>query len=132
MDVDAVVAADRLARKRFTYKSEPGDTWRSHADAALSGEAWAGDCDDLASTVLDILGREGLPLEDRFRLVVATEGKKPNHLIACAFIDGSFQIVGDTFRPAYPAKAMRHRGIFYNRLSETKPEAIWREGVPWR
>lgn len=135
MSPEDIKAADRLARKSFTYKSEAGDTWRSRADEALAGTAWQGDCDDLASTVLDILGRQGLPLESRYRLVVASAGdkRKPDHLAGCAIAnDGSFLIVGDTFRAAYAAPAMRHRGIFYNRLSENQPDAIWREGVPWK
>lgn len=134
MDADQIHGADALARRLFTYRQEPGDTWRSHADEALRGEAWQGDCDDLASTVLDLLGRQGGAHEDRYRLIVSsTNGKKADHMVACVrTADGSFRIVGDTFAPDYPAAAMRHRGLFYNRLSETVPEAIWREGVPWR
>lgn len=133
MDTDAIRAIDARVRRRFTYLAETGDNWRSHAEAVLKGQAWAGDCDDLASTALDLLGQGGVVLDDRYRLVVSSTGaKKPDHMVACARADdGVFLIVGDTFKPAYPASAMRHRGVFYNRLNETQPEAVWREGVPW-
>ncbi|HKU53924.1 MAG TPA: hypothetical protein VJP60_01055 [Rhizomicrobium sp.] len=134
MDADAIRAVDARARSRFLYRAESIDNWRSHADAVLKGEAWFGDCDDLASTTLDLLGRDGVAADDRYRLVVSSTGaKKPDHMVACVRADdGAFLIVGDTFKPAYAAAAMRHRGIFYNRLNETQPEAVWREGVPWR
>jgi hypothetical protein len=132
MDAEEVGKIDLQARRRFTYLSETGDTWRSHADDALVGKAWHADCDDLASTVLDLLGRAGVNLQDRYRLVVASKGKKPDHMVACVRLgDGCFRIVGDTFGPDYPAAVMKHRGVFYNRLSENSPEPIWRKGVPW-
>jgi hypothetical protein len=135
MDVEAIRAIDARARQGFTYLADGSiDNWRSHADAVLRGDRWSGDCDDLASTALDLLGRQGVATEDRFRLLVsASGGKTPDHMVGCVRADdGAFLIAGDTFRPVYPAAAMRHRGIFYNRLSETSPEAVWREGVPWR
>ena len=135
MDVDAIRAVDARARHGFTYRADGTiDSWRSHADAVLKDEFWSGDCDDLASTALDLLGRQGVAADDRYRLLVSSGGgKRPDHMVACVRVDnGAFLIVGDTFRPTYPAVAMRHRGIFYNRLSETLPEPVWREGVPWR
>lgn len=134
MEADAIRAVDARARGRFTYLAETGDNWRSHADAVLKGMSWSGDCDDLASTALDLLGRDGVAAGDRYRLVVSSSGtKKPDHMVACVRADdGAFLIVGDTFKPAYFVAAMRHRGIFYNRLNENLPEAVWREGVPWK
>ena len=134
MDADVIRAVDAQARHGFTYRPDGAiDNWRSHADAVLKDEFWSGDCDDLASTVLDLLGRQGLAVDDRYRLLVSSSGgKTPDHMVACARAgDGAFLIVGDTYRSAYSAAAMRHRGIFYNRMNETQPEAVWREGVPW-
>lgn len=131
MYLSALRAADAQARQHFTYKPDIGpDTWRSHADDALHGTAWAGDCDDLASTVLDLLGREGMSLADRYRLFVSTTGDdQVDHMVACVSADdGSFWIVGDTFAPIYPAGQMKHRGLFYTRLSEAGER---REGNPW-
>jgi hypothetical protein len=134
MDADAVRAIDARARHGFGYRADGStDNWRSHADAVLKDQPWSGDCDDLASTVLDLLGRQGVAADDRYRLLVSSAGAKtPDHMVACVCAaNGAFLIVGDTFRPAYPATSMRHRGVFYNRLNETLPEAVWREGVPW-
>jgi hypothetical protein len=133
MDADTIRRLDAEARQRFTYRPDAVDNWRSHGDEVLRGEDWQGDCDDLASTVLDLLGRNGMALGDRYRLLVSTLGESQvDHMVACAVdADGHFWIVGDTFAPAYPAALMKHRGLFYNRLTETQPKAVWRDGVPW-
>src|SRR5689334_393010 len=103
MDADAIRAVDARTRDRFTYLAETVDNWRSHADAVLEGVSWSGDCDDLASTTLDLLGRQGVAAVDRYRLVVSSAGtKKPDHMVACVRAkDGAFLIVGDTFESAY-------------------------------
>ena len=124
--------ADRLARQNFTYLADPValDLWRSHADAALDGRPWSGDCDDLASTVLDILGRAGTPLADRYRLFVSTRGlKTPDHMIAAVRDRGRIWIVGDTFRPCYSIGEMAHRACFYQRMDEVA-DGVTREGRP--
>lgn len=138
MNIFEIDAADGQARGKFTYKPDGAtDNWRSHADEVLAGTPWEGDCDDLASTVLDLCGRQGVPLEDRYRLLVSsTGGKLPDHMVGCVRgSDGAFRLVGDTFRAAYDVTSMAHKGIVYNRLSENPPhvaETIWREGVPWK
>lgn len=137
MDALKIAQVDAEARKRFSYISDGSiDTWRSHADEVLADKRWHGDCDDLASTVLDMLARLGVPLEDRFRLMVSATGTKiVDHMVGCVRAeDGSFLIVGDTFRPSYNCTQIKHRGIVYNRLNENPPhveETIWREGFPW-
>ena len=126
------IAADAMARRRFTYVADPfgRDTWRSHADTVLAGSPWEGDCDDLASTVLDLLGREGFPLDQRFRLLVSTtSGRVIDHMVAAGVQGGKILILGDTFGPAYDISRMTHRGILFQRMSEAR-EGIWREGVP--
>jgi hypothetical protein len=135
MQSDALCAVDKSAREHFTYRPDGAiNTWRSHADEVLAGGEWFGDCDDLASTVLDMLGRDGVALSDRYRLLVSTtHASKPNHMVGCVrAADGAFYIVGDTFAPFYPASVIAHRCIFYNQLSEAFPNAVWREGNPWR
>lgn len=133
MDADLIRRLDAEARQNFTYKPDQVDNWRSHADDALKGAAWAGDCDDLASTVLDLTGRQGAALSDRYRLLVSSTGSNTvDHMVGCV-VDGQgkFWIVGDTFDAAYPAAQMKHRGLFYNRLSEAVSPPTWRDGVPW-
>ena len=125
-------SVDALARRRFTYQPDPKerDTWRSHADAALAGSPWSGDCDDLASTVLDLLGRDGFPLQERFRLLVSTRGGRiVDHMVAAALYGGRIIVIGDTFSGPYPLAEMKHRSILYQRMSEAR-EGIWREGRP--
>lgn len=133
--VDAdVIAADRRARAGFRYQTDGVfDTWRSHADQVLAGEAWVGDCDDLASTVLDLLTRQGLPLDRAFRLLVAS-GDAPgfDHLVGAVRTLDGFVVVGDTFGGAYPAGAMAHRAFAYQCLDAfAAGEDGWRDGAPW-
>ena len=126
---------DARAREKFTYREDQGvDTWRSHAAEVLAGTPWSGDCDDLTATVNDLLSRAGCPLDQLYRLLVSTTRTETvDHTVACAVDDhGGFWVLGDTFRPAYPAAGMPHRGITYNRLSEAAPKVIWRDGTPWK
>lgn len=130
-----VIAADQLARAGFRYQGDGlFDTWRSHADAALAGELWAGDCDDLASTVLDLVTRQGLALDRTYRLLVSSTGAPGfDHMVAAVQAeDGAFLLVGDTFGGAYPAGRMRHLPVKYQRLDEfAAGENRWRDGAPW-
>jgi len=129
--IDEIKHWDSKARSGFVYVPDPGtDTWRSHADDVLANRSWQGDCDDLVSTVLDLLGRAGVPLDHRYRLEVASRHSgQINHLVGAVVADdGGFWIVGDTFGAAYPAADMRHTAYEYSRLSEGK---IVRQGAPW-
>lgn len=130
MLAEAIKTHDRDARRNFTYRAEPGDSWRSHAEDVRAARKWAGDCDDLASTALDLMGIAGLALEDRYRLVV--KSVNGYHMVGCAVdAEGQFWIVGDTFRACYPASLMAHKPVEYNRLSEAGADPVWREGIPW-
>lgn len=126
---------DSAARDRFTYESDGQfDTWRSHAAAVLESKPWRGDCDDLVSTVLDLLGRRGAALEHRFRLLVDSGSGKVDHMIGAVLTsDRRFMVVGDTFAPAYGAASGPHRCIAYQRMDEwnEKGEPVWRAGAPW-
>lgn len=137
MNAVDVRAWDQAARAGFTYEGDGVfDTWRSHAGAVLNGRRWSGDCDDLTSTVLDLLGRRSVPLDQRFRLLVdSSGGGKIDHMVGCVLTaDRQFLIVGDTFGQAYGARSMPHRAIEYQRMDEWTPggDAIWRAGAPWR
>lgn len=137
---DAIQHFDALARRGFTYVTDGVfDTWRSHADEVLRGEPWSGDCDDLASTVLDLLGRCGVALDKRYRLLVDSspydDNERVDHMLAGALDeDGLFWLVGDTFAPAYLTNYFRHRPVEYHRLSETNALnlPLWREGAPFK
>lgn len=132
MDTRDIRAADLSARAKFTYLPDPPgrDTWRSHADDVLAGRPWQGDCDDLASTVLDLMFREGELLANLYRLRVSSQGTETvDHMIACTWdYRGTAWIVGDTFGEAYPAKVCRHRALSYQSLDDL---STWREGAPW-
>jgi hypothetical protein len=125
---------DLQARTKFQFRPDgPIDTWRSYADQVIRGISWAGDCDDLSSTVLDLLGRRGVPLEDRYRVLVSmAKNGKVDHMIGMVVDShGKFWIVGDTNQQIYPARAIYYQAIEYNRLSETINGApVWRQGLP--
>lgn len=123
---------DRLARAGFTYLADPdGDLWRSHADDALNGRKWAGDCDDLASTVLDLASRDGYRLDRLFRLFVSTgKSKAPDHMVAVMKgPDLKLWVVGDTFKPAYRLSEMTHRPVFYEKMDVAAAGVLWK-GAP--
>ena len=136
MDAAKIHEIELQARARFTYFPDPVDRdyWRSHGDEVLANKDWKDDCDGLASTILDLLGRAGMPLEDRYRLLVDSDHDgKPDHMIgACVDDAGDVWIVGDTFNHApYHAASMLHGPYEYNRLSEAGAKPVWRGGVPW-
>lgn len=137
MESSKIKELDALSRKTFTYKTDGKiDTWRSHADEALAGSKWVGDCDDLGSTVLDLLHRNGQPLDKCWRLYVdsqrrSSDPKNMDHLVACTVdSEGNWWIVGDTFGPSYSIERMRHIGTCFQRMDKAleAPQA----GVPWK
>lgn len=114
--------ADAEARRRFSYKHDPADfdNYRSHADAVIAGQRWQGDCDDLASTVIDLLERRGAA-RDRLMLckVDSTGDGRIDHMIAIAIdADGQEWVVGDTFAPVYVRARCRHRIIEISKVSD--------------
>jgi hypothetical protein len=131
VDADAICRLDAQARAGFTYLADPvgDDRWRSHADEALAGRPWSGDCDDLASTALDLLFRAGASLSNLYRLEVDAGSGRIDHMIACTWDDaGLAWIVGDTFKAAYPAGQCPHRPVQYQSLDAT---AVTHQGAPW-
>lgn len=141
MLVDEFASWDAKTRDNFSYQPDPSDrdTWRSHYDDVMKGRPWCGDCDDLAETVMDILCRRGLPLENAYRLVLQASDGSGGHM-AGAVVDifKTIWIIGDTYvnRP-YRAEKLLHTPVKYNRLSEfkvvgeNKIESTWRAGAPW-
>lgn len=133
MDAEAIQRWDALARSNWTYYEVPDGVtrlWRSFADDARAGKPWRGDCADLASTVLDLLARAGTPTSNLYRLEVDSSAcGHVDHMIGATWDDaGLAWIVGDTFRPAYPAEQCPHRVIEYQRLDATY---VTRQGAPW-
>lgn len=134
MDLDLINRWDRRARERWRYLADAADAWRSHADDVLAGRAWRGDCDDLASTALDLLARAGCPLDRLWRLIVTAAGGQ-RHMVGCVQADdGRLWIVGDTFGACYRAESMAHSPVQSCRLDEAHADdnrGLWREGAPW-
>lgn len=133
MRADAIRAADTRARAGFAYRADlviVGDNWRSHADDALAGRPWSGDCDDLTSTVFDLLTRAGAGLSGLYRLLVSTrDGKTVDHMVGATWDDaGRCWIIGDTFGACYPAADCAHIVIRYQTLDNID---VWRDGAPF-
>lgn len=133
--VDMIKKADALARKKFTYKNDPKgtDRWRSFSKDVLAGKYWQGDCDDLASTTLDILAQQnpGIDLSKLYRFCVKSPDCPPkvpyDHMVAGAVTDKGLYIIGDTFGSPVPVKSSKHKISRYSKLSEG---ITWRAGVP--
>lgn len=66
----------------FRYVSDREDTWRVHSSAVLTKQTWNGDCDDLTSTTLDMLVRNGQPRNKIWFVLADVEHKKTlDHLV---------------------------------------------------
>lgn len=133
-----IKALDNRCRDHWTYRINDTAKWRSYGDEVLARQPWFGDCTDLVSTVFDLMGRQGVPLKVRWRLLVVAQDTSevaPNHMVGAVLDDdGEWWIVGDTYGGTYHATSLLHRPVCFNRLDETLPvthEAVWREGVPW-
>lgn len=126
---------DLQAHEKYTYKPDPpglvGDTWISHAADVRAGRHWQGDCDDLASTVLELLADAGTPLSNLYRLEVASEGLLVDHMIACTWDDdGVCWVVGDcNYGEPYPARVCQYRVISYQRMDRALQQP--QLGAPW-
>lgn len=127
-----IQSIDKVARTKFTYKADPPtwDTWRSHAEDVFAKRNWTGDCDDLASTVLDLLGQAGMPLTSRYRCMVDSQGgHKIDHMIAVVLDDQNhFWFVGDTNGEATREVPSSYTFIEYARLDQINQR---RKGAPF-
>lgn len=124
---------DLKARELYTRRADPPDydNWRSYADDVLAGRPWAGDCDDLTSTVVDLLNRAGVPKSGLYRVLVNASGARfIDHMIGCVWDDdGRAWIVGDALAgEPYPAEQCRYPVCRYETLDALK---TWRSGAPW-
>lgn len=111
---DEIKRLDRLARKNFTYVKDPDgrDEWTSHAEDVLAGRPWKGDCDDLASTVMDLIyqAKVALPHAMRRLMVSTTGGDIVDHMVGMIQDrDGKTWIIGDTFGPCYRWHECKHK-----------------------
>jgi predicted transglutaminase-like cysteine proteinase len=111
---------DTQVRKKFTYKLDDGDHWRSFAAAVKAGTPWQGDCDDLATTTIQLLYEAGAHPKTLCRACVSSKrDKRIDHMIAFAKDDaGQIWVVGDTFGPAYPIENMNHRPILISLVTK--------------
>jgi predicted transglutaminase-like cysteine proteinase len=93
-----ILSTNLTARDRFIYTSDVKDNWRVSSARVLLDQRWTGDCDDLASTTLDMLIRAGQPLNKAWLVLVDVDHKNLlDHLVAMVEDDsGQHWIVGDT------------------------------------
>jgi lysozyme len=134
--LELIREVDKFVRDRAVYTfDKPGkDQWRSYASQMLANPSYVlrGDCDDWASTVLDLLARKGVPKKQLIRAMVASpEAQKAgidcDHFIGIVKLDnGQKWTVGDTFGP--PSRLV---------FDQAGPHKIWQtslvsEGTLWR
>lgn len=143
-DLIRVQNADGVARRNFFYEAEGmgRDEWRSHAPEAIAGRNWRGDCDDLASTALDILSQNISPgparnelLSRMYRLKVKSEQCPPgvpfDHMIAAVKVGRDLWIIGDTFLKAHKVEQSPHYLLKPGRIhshSKVSEGVVWRAG----
>lgn len=116
-----IIAADKKVRKLFKYVHDKAgfDEWNSFADNVKLNKPIYGDCDDFASTVLDLLAQEGAPRTCLARGMVSSKKTATvDHMVGYCIDDkGKVWVVGDTFGPAYGIKQMVHSQIKYSPVS---------------
>lgn len=142
-EVIRAINADGTARRYFHYREDgKTDTWRSFAEQALLHRDWHGDCDDLASTALDLLARGVTPGPVRaelttrmYRLKVKSAQCRPgipyDHMIAAVKIGADLWIIGDTFTKAHKIEASPHSLLKPGRIyshSKVSEGVVWRAG----
>lgn len=135
----ACKVADSRARQHFTYAPEPigQDEWRSYADKVRAKEPFKGDCDDLASTVLDLVtgwiadGSVEGETSDLFRLCVKSPACPPwqayDHMVAAYIHAGDLFCFGDTNGSI---QRPRERGYSIAQYSRVSEGIVWRKGAP--
>lgn len=114
-------------KSNFVYKSDVQDNWRVHSSEVLMKQTWFGDCDDLASTTIDMLVRAGQPRSRAWLVLADVEHKSTlDHLVGMVEdADGHYWIVGDTSsQTAYPANRTKYRIVAL--ASMDKPEE-WKD-----
>ena len=115
---------DARVRKGFTYVSDVKDTWRIHSTAVMTHQPWQGDCDDLASTTLDVMARHGQPLDKMWLVIVASQAGakisgRLDHLVAVVEDNaGEFWVVGDTSGKVTPLAEMAYRPLTFAAMSD--------------
>lgn len=108
-DMGLIRWAEARARQTWVRPTEPEgkDRWQSFADEALAGRSWAGDCDDLVFTVLDLMARRGFPASRIYRVTLSTTTPGELHMVGVVRLsDGRLIVVGDATRGSfydYPA-----------------------------
>jgi len=109
--IELIKEVDALARQRYTYTADKPnkDSWVSHASEVLNNKHWYGDCDDLVSTVCDLLTSKGIPKDNIwFAEVSSQKNHKIDHLIGIVKDGKDLWIVGDTFQSCYKIQVMEH------------------------
>lgn len=126
---ETIKTADMRVRANFTYTPDVVDNWRAHSHAVLNSRPWEGDCDDLSTTALDMLGRQGQPLDRMWLVLVAAQtgnrlGGRLDHLIGVVEDDaGKFWVVGDTSHTTVELKEMTYRPLVYMSAADQ----VWHE-----
>jgi hypothetical protein len=117
------------ARAQYTYSTDIEDSWRVHTHTVYAGVAWTGDCDDLTSTVLDMMGREGQPMNKMWFILVNVDrsAMTADHIIGVVEDrDGKIWVVGDTGPFARPLQDVTYRILAWARLDRPK---VWNTSV---
>jgi predicted transglutaminase-like cysteine proteinase len=123
LDAYRLNVISRQVFKNFVYTSDVVDKWRVHSPEVIKGESWKGDCDDLASTTLDMMIRAGHPMNKLWMVIVDSSNTGYlDHMVAMAQDDdGHYWIVGDTSkRNVYPAELITYKVLAIARMDTVK------------
>lgn len=92
-NVDLMNKVQSYYANRFIYEPDDKDVWRHHYGVK---DAFRGDCDDLAWTLLEALLHEGWPREHLWAVITGTN---MSHMVAVAETnDGTRYVVADSLR----------------------------------
>lgn len=118
MKIDKIREICAQAFRLFTYRPDPQfqDTWISYAEKVKTNQHFTGDCDDITSTILDLLDQNGCPADHMWRMMVRTENASnagPDHFIGVVQDDDDKKwVVGDTYNhQPYPLSILSWQQI---------------------
>jgi len=119
----SVAGEIRAKLKRFTYRADKGEEWKSLADAVREGKDWSDDCDGYALTAAQLAVEDhGVPRENVVLAVCKVETGE-GHLVCLITEDGVTRAIDNRQASAWEWSTLPYKWTSGMRLSEP---GVWR------
>lgn len=123
MTAEAARAIDEQTRQAYRHREERRDKWESSADAVRAGGVFRGDCDDITSTVVELLSSAGAQNSQLGRAIVRSgewnqADGLADHMIGLFRADGIVYIVGNSESPMMPLDESDYVVVWHQWISD--------------